>query len=339
MQIEDQEFIQYLTIKKRLAPKSIKSYSIRLRVIKRWLLAENIEELTKQSVEKFLYSLKAKELSNAAINTYIQTLNHIEGFFKDRGLPYRFMEGIESLPKTQSEIIILSVEEIEKILDTHLEYKNRNGVLCDNLDNKYLILTSFLAMTGCRFEEAASLKLKRLDIANGKATLVATKNKKNRFIYFDGPIKQYLSELIKNKNPDDLVFTNSKNQHIHPGDFNNDLRLRAKKAGIEKRVHAHLLRHSFATHLLVAGVDVTMVSTLLGHKDLQTTYDTYVHLADSTLQRAALRSPLIRKFVDPYEIIKNIREILDNFHLESDNRFGYSITEKENKLYFEVAIK
>lgn len=339
MQIEDQEFIRYLAIKKRLAPKSIKTYSIRLRVIKRWLLEKNIEELTKQSVEKFLYSLKEKELSNASINTYIQTLNHIEGFFKDRGLPFRFMEGIESLPKTQSEIIILSVEEIEKILETHLEYKNRNGVLCDNLDKKYLILTSFLAMTGCRFEEAASLRLKRLDIANGKATLVATKNKKNRFIYFDGPIKQYLSELIKNKNPDDLVFTNSKNQHIHPGDFNNDLRLRAKKAGIEKRVHAHLLRHSFATHLLVAGVDVTMVSTLLGHKDLQTTYDTYVHLADSTLQRAALRSPLIRKFVDPYEIIKNVREILDNFHLESDNRFTYSIAEKENNLYFEIAVK
>ncbi len=298
MQISDQDFIQYLTIRKKLEPRSIRTYTIRFRVILRWLTGNNIE-LNKKTVETFLFELKEKELSNSTINTYVQTLKHIEGYCKNNDLPTGFMEGIESLPKTQSEIIILSLDELEKLQNTPLEYRNRNGVDCSDLDRKYLTLTSFLIITGCRFEEAASLKIKRLDIANGRAALVKTKNKKNRFIFFNGSIKDDLANLIAGRSSEDLVFTNSKDKHVVPGDFNNNLRLRASIAGIEKRVHAHLLRHSFATHLLIAGVDVAIVSTLLGHKDIQTTYDTYVHLADDTLQRAAMKHPLLRRNVAP----------------------------------------
>jgi len=336
MEIQEADFVQYLTIKKRLAPKTVDTYRIRFVVVKRWLVENNIE-LTKLSFESFLYKLKEEELSNAALNTYIQTVKHLEAFCKDRGLKTGFTEGIESLPKTHPEIVILSVEEIEKLLDTHLEYKNRNGVDCGDLDRKYSILTMFLAYTGARFDEAASLKVKRLDIPNGKATLVNTKNKQNRFIYFEGEIKDELEKLVRDKSAEDLVFTNSKNTKVKPGEFNNDLRLRAGRAGITKYVHAHLLRHSFATHLLISGVDVTMVASLLGHRDIQTTYETYVHLADDTLQRASRRHPLLRRSVDPREIIKITKEVLDNLHLDTDDRFHVSFFQEEGRLRFELS--
>jgi len=338
MSIDVQDFVQYLTIKKKLAPKTIDTYRIRFLVVQRWL-NESQSELNKYSFEKFLFQLKERELSNSALNTYIQTIKHLDGFCKDRGLPAGFTEGIENHPKTRSEITILSVDEINLLVNTELEYKNRNGVDCKKLDRKYRAFTNFLAITGCRFEEAASLQVKRIDISNGRATLVNTKNKDNRYIYFDGPIKDDLEFLTKGRNPEDLVFTNSRGQHIKPGDYNDDLRLRAKTAGINKRVHAHLLRHSYATHLLMSGVDITMVATLLGHRDVQTTFETYVHLADDTLKKAAMRNPLVRQYVNPAEIIKSIRDTLESFHLGDDMRFDYKILESGDKINFELAVK
>lgn len=338
MEVEEKDFVQYLTIKKKLAPKTVETYTIRLRVIKRWL-SENSSELNNHSIETFLFQLKEQGLSNAALNTYIQTLNHLDGFCRDRGLSAGFVEGIKTLPKIRPEIIILSVEEIKRLINTPLEYKNRNGVDCSDLDKKYRTLTHFLALTGCRFEEAASLKVKRLDISNGIATLVNTKNKDNRYVYFNGSIKDDLYYLTKDKNPEDLVFTNSRGQHVNAGDFNNDLRLRAKKSGITKRVHAHLLRHSLATQLLLSGVDITMVATLLGHRDVQTTFENYVHLADETIKEAAMKHPMMRENVDPQEIIKSVKETLDNLHLETDNRFNFKMIQEGGKLNFELSIR
>ncbi|OGH18814.1 MAG: hypothetical protein A2770_04220, partial [Candidatus Levybacteria bacterium RIFCSPHIGHO2_01_FULL_38_12] len=314
-------------------------YSGRFLIIKKWLLLNNTE-LSKQSVENFLYEKKDKEkLSNATVNTYIQTLNHIEGYCKDRGLPTGFMDGTESLPKTQPEINPLTPEETERLLNTHLDYKNRNGVSCNDLDFKNLTFTNFLAITGCRFEEAASLRVKRLDIENERAFIINTKNKHNRFIFFKGSIKQLLEKIIKGKNDEDLVFTNSKNQHIHPGDFNNDLRLRAKKAGITKRVHAHLLRHSYATQLYKSTHDITLVATVLGHRDIKTTNDTYVHLDTEFLQKAIQRHPLLRKYIEPKDILKDIKLSIDSFKIDDDERFSYNATMTNNGLEVKIVTK
>lgn len=338
MQISEQDFVQYLTIKKKLAPKTVDTYRIRFLVVRRWLV-KNSAELTKHTFESFLYELKEKNLSNAALNTYIQTIKHLEGFCKDRDLPTGFSDGIESMPKTQPEIYPLTPEEVERLLCTHNEYKNRNGVNCDDLDKKYLALTTFLAITGCRFDEAVSLKVKRLDIEGGRAFLVNTKNKQNRYIFFNGDIKNVLKELINGKSDEDLVFTNSKGQHIHPGDFNTDLRVRAVKAGITKRVHAHLLRHSFATQLYKNTHDITLVATILGHKDIKTTNDTYVHLDTEFLQRAVQRHPLMRKYVEPQEIIRELKELIETYKLNEDERFSFELSERNNQLSLEISAK
>ncbi len=338
MNINEQDFIQYLTIRKGLAPKSIKSYRIRFHVLEKWLLDNNLV-LDKFVFEKFLYSLKERNLGNSAINTYIQAIKHLDSFCKYKGLSTGFTDEIEGLPKTHPEIIILSIDEINRLCNVRLQYKNRNGVDCSKLDLKYRTLTNFLSLTGCRFEEAASLQVKRIDVTNGRATLVNTKNKDNRYVYFHGPIQDDLSNLLKNKKMDDLVFTNSKGNHVLPGDFNNDLRLRAQTVNIEKRVHAHLLRHSWATHLYVAGVDIATLAKLLGHRDVQTTFDTYVHLADETLHRASMRNPLVRQFVSPSETLLTVKDVIENLRLLQDERFEYKLVVEDNQLQFMLKVK
>ena len=78
---------------------------------------------------------------------------------------------------------------------------------------------------------------------------------------------------------------------------------------------------------------------MAGHKDIQTTYETYMHLADKTLQKAAMRHPAVRMNVPPHEIMQTIKEAFANFHLENDPRFTYSIAEEGNSLKFELFVK
>lgn len=189
----------------------------------------------------------------------------------------------------------------------------------------------FLAYTGCRYSEAANLMIKHLDLSAGKAIFINTKTNENRTAYFTEPLKSRLLNLVKGKSLDDLVFRNCVEKQINVTDYSNDLKKRAIKAGIVKRVFPHNFRHSYITHMLEAGVPITEVASLVGHKDIQTTYNNYMHLADKTLQKAAMRHPMVRKNVDPEEIIKSVKEILEGFHFEKDSRFKYSLVEKDGK--------
>ena len=147
MQINEENFIKYLTINRRLEKSSIRTFVGRFRKIDAWLTEKNLT-LTKRSVNEFLYKKKTTDnLSNSTVNSYINTLNHIEGCYKFNDIPAGFMEGVSSLPKTQPEINPLSISEINKLLKTNLYYENRNGVDCTNLDKKFLTLTSFISYT------------------------------------------------------------------------------------------------------------------------------------------------------------------------------------------------
>lgn len=82
-----------------------------------------------------------------------------------------------------------------------------------------------------------------------------------------------------------------------------------------------------------------MVAAILGHKDIQTTYDNYVHLADDTLRKALYRHPLIRKNIEPKEIIKMMRELITSFKIDTDERFTFRFEEGPNSLAFTVFVK
>lgn len=336
MQIDEKDFISFITIKQNLAKQSIRHCIIRIRIINKWFAEK---ELTKENVEKFFLELKEKGLKNNSLNTYYFVFRQLKKYYKDRNLNDDFLDGFSSFRKTKPDIIIFTPEEIEKILNTSLKYGIYWGKDCNFLDFRYRTMTMFLAYTGCRYSEAAELKVKRLDLSTGRAIFINTKTNENRSAYFTEPLKSNLQELVEGRNPDDYVFRNSKETKIQVTDFSADLKKRAKVAGITKRTFPHNFRHSYITHMLEAGVPITEVASLVGHKDIQTTFSTYMHLADKTLQKAAMRHPMVRKNVDPKEIIKSIKETLENFHLENDPRFDYLISENGESLHFKLDVK
>lgn len=336
MKIDEEDFKSFISIKQSLDVNSVRLCTIRIRVINRWFVDK---ELTKENIEKFFRELQLSGRKNNTLNCYFFVFSHLRDYFKDRGWVSDFFDGFKSFKKTKADIIILTPDEIEKIYNTQLEYGKQNGRDCSFLDFRYRTLVMFLALTGCRMSEALDLQIKRLDINAGKAIFIETKTNENRTANFSEPLTSKLKVLIEGKKPDDLVFRNSKETRMQITDVSDDLKRRAQAAGITKRVHPHLFRHSFATELLMSGVDVTMVASILGHKDIQTTFENYVHLADQTLKKATMRHPLIRKNINPNEIIKTVKESLEGFHLEDDPRFIYEIVEGNNRLSLNLNVR
>lgn len=340
--MDQQDFIRYITIKKGLSANSVRLCRVRFSIINNWL-KDNNKELNKDSVEEFFYSLKQRGLNNNTLNTYFFTLRYIQDYIKDRGSNNNFFETFTAFTKVKPTIIILTPDEIEAIINQPLTYGRFYAMkaeeVTEKLDFKYRTVCMFLAYTGCRFDEMASLKVKLLDLSAGKATFVETKNKEIRHAHITEPLISRLKILCEGRGPEDHIFTSLTGKKLHPQDFINDLKKRARTAGVTKRVHPHLFRHSFATQLLMSGVDLTMVASILGHKDIQTTYENYVHLADETLKKATYRHPLVRQHVDPKEIIKMMRDLISGFKIETDERFNYRFEEGSNSLSFTLFVK
>lgn len=336
MKINETDFLSFITIKKSLATQSIRHCRIRFRVINRWL---GERELTKQLVEEFFLMLKSKGRGNNSLNTYYFVFRQLKDYCIDRSLPSNFLDGFSSFKKTKPDILIFTLEEVEKILNQRLTYGKLAGVDCNFLDFRYRTLTMFIAYTGCRYSEAVDLQIKRLDLSAGRAIFINTKTNDNRSAYFTDPLKSNLRTLVGGRNGDEFVFRNARDKHVNVEDFSTDLKKRARSAGITKRVFPHNFRHSYITHLLEAGVPITEVASLVGHKDIQTTYSTYMHLADKTLERAAMRHPAVRRNVAPMEILRNFKEIIDSQHFENDLRFTYKITQDQDGLNIRLKIK
>lgn len=335
MQINVKDFFQFLTIKQGLADNSIRHAMIRIKIINKWLESN---ELSKESIERFFMSLKDKGLKNNSLNTYKFVLSQLVEYCKDRELPFNFLDGFKSFKKTKPDIIILTPEEINILAIHELTYGIRAGIDCSFLDFRYRTLNRFLALTGCRCMEALNLKIKHLDISAGRAVLVETKTNENRSVYFSEPLITNLKLLIKGRSRDDFVFVNSKGTRLNVTDYSNDLKRRAKECNILKKVHPHIFRHSFATQLLIEGVDVAIVSKILGHKDIRTTVDNYLHLADETLKDATFMHPLTRLNINPILLIKMAKENLEKLHFEKDNRFKYNLSEDGKSLKFEISL-
>lgn len=338
MQINAEDFYSFITIKEGLEDSSVRQCMSRLGIFNKWFEQYGLV-LDKDCVEKFFTELKNRQLTNNSLNTYRFMFRHLVSYCKDRGLASDFFEGFKSFKKLKPDIVIFTLEEIESIINTCLTYGLFRGRDVSFLDFRYRTLTMFLAYTGCRYSEAANLTVRHLDISAGKAIFVDTKTNQNRTVYFVEPLKSSLKQLVEGRKLTDRVFRNSMEKQIQVTDFSHDLKLRAKKAGILKRVFPHNFRHSYITHMLEVGVPITEVATLVGHKDIQTTYSTYMHLADKTLEKAAMRHPILRKNIAPVHIIDEIQEYLMHTVNRNDKRFRTILNKTNSSLSFELIIK
>jgi len=228
------------------------------------------EEVTKDDIKNFL-SLKISEhVSNRTIILIKAALK----FFYD-----------EILGKN---IVDFASPKISRKLPTVLTQEEMRSLLSSIENKKHKLMVMLLYSSGLRLSELINLKVGDLELDERVGWVRAGKGSKDRRFILSEKVAIELKKFDVGKKPNEYLFT-GKNGKLSPRSVQKFIPLAAKKAGINKKVSVHTLRHTFATHLLEAGEDIRKIQELLGHANLSTT-QIYTHVSTEELKK--VKSPL-----------------------------------------------
>lgn len=276
---ELKKFEYFLTLEKGLADNSIKSYKNDIINFSNYLQNTTIssfEKIDRKIIESFIAELNSLELSHSTKSRYISSIRAFFNFLLERGkVMHNPTEEIE-LPKAYKELPeVLSVDEIEKILA--MPPTNSKAGIRDKA------MLEVLYGCGLRVSELIGLKQTNLMI-DSEIIRVFGKGSKERIVPIGSSaikhLNKYLSIRIEFSDPQksgDFVFLNQRGSSLSRMGVWKIISKYAKQSNIDKQVHPHMFRHSFATHLLEGGADLRAVQEMLGHSDISTT-QIYTHI-------------------------------------------------------------
>jgi len=153
---------------------------------------------------------------------------------------------------------------------------------------KHLLALKFCYVMGLRVSEVVGVKLEHIDRSSGVVLIATAKGKKDRYVNLPESIVQDLISYYNTYKPKIWLFEGQYGGQYSIGSVQNVFKRALNKAGINKKVGIHGLRHSYATHLLEAGADIRFIQELLGHSSIKTK-KIYTHVTDNS--KRAIKSP------------------------------------------------
>jgi integrase/recombinase XerD len=247
-------------------------------------------ELDPEQVHDYLFYQQKK--SKTPSQTYFKHCVYgLRFLLKSEGLPYNFLR-LPSIKHEKKLPVVLSKEEVWAMLQNAKLLKHR-------------ILIGLLYGCGLRCMEARSVRLQDLDFDRKQLKVVQGKGKKDRYLPLSEHLIRGLKKYIECEKPKEYLFNGQPIERAG-GDTSTSLstgfdsrysqrgvqwavKQVAKAAKIQKEVHTHTLRHTYATHLLEDGMDIMTLKDLLGHQNIETTME-YLQIAQLESQR--IFSPL-----------------------------------------------
>jgi integrase/recombinase XerD len=280
------QFLHYLIVEKGLSQNTIEAYGhglTRFLDHLRGKKIQDVQEISKFDVQGFLLTLRKKNLNTKSI---VRDLAAIRSFFRfliqEGILETNPVEDLESPKVAKTLPEILSLKEIEEIL----EQPN----LQTPLGMRDRAMLEMLYATGMRVSELTRLPTHQVNLEGGYVLLYG-KGSKERIVPLGSEAMKWVALYLKgargilSKGKESaFLFINRSGKEMSRQRFWKSLKDYAKKAGLHKRITPHLLRHSFASHLLERGADLRSVQMMLGHVDISTT-QIYTHVSGEKLKK------------------------------------------------------
>ncbi len=274
-----QEYFDYLEIEKNRSLKTRENYNHYLKKFIETTKISSPEDITEERVRAFRVALARGEIKKITQSYYVIALRSFLKYLAKRDIPTLAPDKIE-LPKiARRQIEVVEYKDLERMLKPE-----GKGDLRELRD--LAILETFFS-TGLRVSELCSLD-RYIDLERGEFT-IRGKGEKLRVVFLSDNARRVIKAYLdKRTDTDPAMFISlTKNGkvlgRITSRAVERLVEMRARKAGISRRIHPHELRHSFATDLLLNGADLRAVQEMLGHASITTT-QIYTHLTNKELR-------------------------------------------------------
>lgn len=267
-------FLAYLALEKGLSENTLEGYQSDLKQflsqLEKTSKPRSWNEVTAADVSDWIYSLSEEDYSNASLCRKLSAIRSIDSYLlQDRAIEKSFTEIVAGPKLRRKAPFTLSIQEVERLLAAPDETSPQG------LRDRAML--ELFYSSGLRVSELSGLTLQQIDLDLG-ALKVYGKGSKERICPIGSEavkaIESYLSNgrpsLVKAKTGSS-VFLSARGTAISRKTVWFLVKKYTLAAGIDKPVKPHMLRHSFATHLLTGGADLRIIQELLGHADIATT--------------------------------------------------------------------
>lgn len=290
------KFIEELEYEKNYSKLTTNGYLKDLSLFLEYLNENNIrnyKDIEYQDIRSYINYLYDLKYNNKTISRHISALRSFFKYLKANKLVINNPMTLISNPKLDKKLPkYLNYEEIEKLLNA---FDNNNYVGIRNS-----LILEMLYSTGMRVSEIVNIELNDISKLD-KNIKITGKGNKQRIVYYgtkcSNLLELYLSKsypILNSKNSNYLILSKT-GRKINDREIRTIIDVAAKTAGIEMKISPHVLRHTFATHMLNEGADLRSVQELLGHENLSTT-QIYTHLTNEKIRNIYLNAhPRARK--------------------------------------------
>ncbi|MCY2686774.1 site-specific tyrosine recombinase/integron integrase [Salinimicrobium sp. TH3] len=265
-------YLQKLELK-RYAASTVRTYVSCFETFMNYYSNREVKDLNENDIRLYLQKLIREEASHSYIN---QSINAIKFYYEVvLEMPNRFY-AIER-PRAEEKLPeVLAKEEVLCIIE------NTNNI-------KHRCVVSLLYSAGLRRGEVLNLKIGDIDSKRMVIKVRSGKGNKDRYTILSEKLLGDLRKYFLEWRPKEHLFEGPKGDKYSAESVVKIVKEASRKAGIRKRVTPHMLRHSFATHLLESGTDLRYIQVLLGHKSTKTT-EIYTHVATNIFFK--IKNPL-----------------------------------------------
>lgn len=279
-----EEYAQYLSLERGLSPRTVSAYRSDITAYYAWAAEKKLApaKAGRSDLDDFLWNQRERGLKPASLFRKVESLKSYFGFeMLESGLAESPAETLRTpriparLPK------YLTKDEAARLLAAP------NTTEYEDLRDRAML--ELLYASGLRVSELVSMKTEAANLQDGWVRVTGKGNKERMVPVHPralAAVRVYLAERERRfKNPAPELFLGRTGRKLSRIQFWRRLKELGVRAGIKQKLHPHLLRHTFATHLLQGGADLRSVQEMLGHADLATT-QIYTHLDASALKAA-----------------------------------------------------
>ena len=273
-----EEYLQKLELR-QYALSTANTYINLFEVFSNHFINWNLLQIDEEVIRNYMQELIQQGKSDSYIN---QMINSIKFYYEVvLEMPNRFYS-VERPIKKEKLPKVLSKEEVLAIIE------NTNNI-------KHRCIVSLLYSAGLRRGELLNLKATDIDSSRMVINVNQGKGNKDRITILSQSVLEDLRKYFKVWNPATFLFEGANGGKYSPQSVSQLIKTAAKKAKINKNVTTHMLRHSFATHLLESGTDLRYIQVLLGHSSTKTT-EIYTQVAVNNIK--TIESPIDSLFLN-----------------------------------------